>query len=154
MKIEDITIEQCKEAARLFHSGGGLTGDTLAQLMEITGAPRNVCLQKLQSLCNRGLMNYGVSVETAWWDGEDYSGREGKAKTYTLDPGDDDEKQLFGIQNVGDQGLSVEGLDGGLRHLMPGAMLLVTLGEQEKGRSSWTLRFSRSQIIMENGNGE
>ena len=73
MKIEDISDEHCKEAARRFHTGGGLTPNTLDQLVEITGAPWNVCLQKLQSLCNRGLMNYGVSVVTAWWEGVDYS---------------------------------------------------------------------------------
>ena len=37
-------------------------------LAELTGAPLKVCYRKIEQLCDRGLMNYGVSIDGSWWE--------------------------------------------------------------------------------------
>lgn len=63
-KRSDITDEEILDACRRFHAEGcrGLTVDmALAHKY-----PTKVILAKMQQMADRGLINYGTSLRTAW----------------------------------------------------------------------------------------
>lgn len=60
---KDITDEQVVAACSHGHGA-----DSLAYLMEETGAPRKVCLAAMHRANARQLINYGVCIERAWAD--------------------------------------------------------------------------------------
>jgi hypothetical protein len=64
-KRSDVTDEQVIRACIEAH--GETNGSrSLENLMATTGAPEKVCAAAMQRTCDRGLINYGVSLATAW----------------------------------------------------------------------------------------
>lgn len=59
MQCKDIPDEAVFDAARA-------PGRTLDVLIEMTGAPEKVAFRKLERWDERGVLNYGVSLATAW----------------------------------------------------------------------------------------
>ena len=73
-QVKHISDEQVKEACEMSRK---YTSDTepylcftLNCLVKITGAPEKVCFAKLGQCADRGLVNYGVSLRTCWWEGD------------------------------------------------------------------------------------
>ena len=61
-KTSDIPNSEIIEAVRLFHAGKGETPDiALAHKY-----PAKLILAKMQKMVDKGLLNYGVSLRTAW----------------------------------------------------------------------------------------
>lgn len=61
-KRADISDEEILEACRLFHAGLAPTPDeALADKY-----PVKVIMAKMAQLCRKGLIDYGVSLRTAW----------------------------------------------------------------------------------------
>ena len=65
-QMKHIADEDCRRAAALASHRSDLTVEVLA---EITGAPQKVCYRKIEQMVARGLMNYGTSPASAWWEG-------------------------------------------------------------------------------------
>lgn len=64
MKRSDITDEQVVEACRLALAPFGPR--SLDRLIEMTGAPAQVAYAAMERANDRGLIDYGVSLRTAW----------------------------------------------------------------------------------------
>lgn len=74
-QVKDITDEQVREACVAAHSKSVVKSEgvtfTLDWLAAITGLPVRVCYRKLEQCDRRGLVNYGVSLRSCWWEGDD-----------------------------------------------------------------------------------
>lgn len=66
-QVKHISDHDVKLACALAHAG---PGRTLENLMRITGAPWKVAYRKIEQCYERGLVEIGVSVATAWWIGD------------------------------------------------------------------------------------
>ena len=76
-QVKHISDETCRRAARIawtrrhIFSARGRYGPhphrTPAVLAEITGAPLKVCVRKIEKMSDAGHMDWGVSVDGAWW---------------------------------------------------------------------------------------
>ncbi|MHA6903297.1 hypothetical protein ACJBUE_20780 (plasmid) [Ralstonia syzygii subsp. celebesensis] len=64
MKRSDITDEQVVAACRAYHKQG--LPFSLDRLIESTGAPEKVAYAAMGRACARGLIDYGVSLRSAW----------------------------------------------------------------------------------------
>ena len=70
VQVKHISDETVKRACELYNQNrftGKFVNDWLA---ELTGAPLKVADRKLEQCSNRGLVNYGVSLRTCWWEGD------------------------------------------------------------------------------------
>ena len=62
MQTKDIPEQEIIEACEKFHRGEGETPDiALAEKY-----PEKVVLAKMGKMCDRGILEYGVSLRTAW----------------------------------------------------------------------------------------
>lgn len=76
-QIKHIPDAMCRRASKLGRQryavgealGVAFPSRTVEALMDLTGAPEKVCLGKLEQMVDRELMEYGVSLGTAWWIG-------------------------------------------------------------------------------------
>ena len=72
MQRKDISDEQVKAACLEYHakdSSNGFDGEFVTDiLVRMTGAPYKVAYAKLDHCNDRGLINYGVSLRTCWWE--------------------------------------------------------------------------------------
>jgi len=74
VKTADITDAQVVDACRKFHEAirwsrgpyAANTPNSLAQLIAVTGAPEKVAFRAMERAERRGLIEYGVSLATAW----------------------------------------------------------------------------------------
>ena len=70
MQRKDIADEQVK-AACLEYKAKAFDGEFVTDILaRLTGAPYKVANAKLEHCDDRGLINYGVSLRTCWWEGE------------------------------------------------------------------------------------
>lgn len=63
MKRADIPDALVTELARARHADGG---PGVISALTARGVPRKVALAKVEHLCERGLLGYGVSPDQAW----------------------------------------------------------------------------------------
>lgn len=64
MAVKDINDAQVCQACAAFHAGD--TRNSLSILMAMSGQPPKVCLRAMERAERRGLIEYGVSLQTAW----------------------------------------------------------------------------------------
>lgn len=65
MRTSDITDDQVIAACRAWHENPA-GNSSIGNLMDATGAPRKVALRAMERASNRGLINWGVSINYAW----------------------------------------------------------------------------------------
>ncbi len=70
MKRSDITTKQVLEACHKFHNGD--TRNSLQILMDETGLPDKICYAAMEREDEKELIDYGVSLRTAWVTKEGY----------------------------------------------------------------------------------
>ena len=67
MQCKDIPDEVAIAAARDWrHPTSDISVNALSLLVARTGAPEKVAYRKLERLCERGLLEYGVSLQCCW----------------------------------------------------------------------------------------
>lgn len=67
MQCKDIPDEAAIAAARDWrHPAAGISVDAVSLLVSRTGAPEKVAYRKLERLCERGLLECGVSPRYCW----------------------------------------------------------------------------------------
>jgi hypothetical protein len=65
MATKDITDVQVLLAYRQWHAEGGERWP-YDILMQETGQPEKVCIAAMERACDRGLIEYGISLRTGW----------------------------------------------------------------------------------------
>lgn len=66
MAVKDISDAQVCQACAAFHAGDRDTQNSLSILMAMTGQPSKVCFRAMERAERRGLIECGVSLQTAW----------------------------------------------------------------------------------------
>lgn len=65
MAAKDVSDAQVVRACADFHRDPA-NEDVIARLVRQTLQPAKVCVRALERACERGLIDYGVSLRTAW----------------------------------------------------------------------------------------